>query len=393
MGQQTNTNTVKDDNSEAVSIAVTVKNTSSAASTIEPKKGPIDAAVTHSKHNATAVEAPPTPATVKAVKPSGTITKPPLSGAHKPKKPVMDIARPSPRTAKPHTPEKAQTLSRTAVKKPAKPATVSKTVTKAKHIPVITAGTSARPVDATRLAEAQKVPQSQLITHFTPTVVPQANHPHAVKPKPSARPAVDIAPHVSAPLMPQPVAQPTNIFEHALQQATAHEAPLLSKKALKTRKQHKSARGLKVATGMLVVLAIGGFVAYQNMTAVTLKLASRKAGFVASLPRDVPSGYSRGDLKYEAGLVAVSFQSNSDKRNYAVTEKLSNWDSQTLRENFVTTTANNSFQTIEAAGQTIYLFGTSTKTATWVSGGVWYQVDSAGSLSDHQLIELATSMR
>jgi hypothetical protein len=391
VGTETNTSIIKDDDSEPVAITVSVKNAAAtAAKTTKPKKGPVDGVVAPTK---AAVEVK-TSATASSVTPvKATNVAPVAANALKPKKPVMDIARPSPRSAKPHTQEKAQTLSRTAVKKPAKPATVSKAISKPKHVPVVPVTAPARPVDSVRLADAQKVPQSQLITHFTPTVVPRANHPHAVKSDVSPRPVLDIASHASAPLPPQPVSQPTNIFEHALQQATAHEAPVLSKKSLKTKKQRKSTVHIRIATGMLVLLAVGSFVAYQNMTAVTLKLASHKAGFIASLPRDVPSGFSRGALKYEAGLVAINFQSNSDNRSYAVTEKLSNWDSQTLRENFVTANANNSYQTVEAAGQTIYLFGTTSKTATWVSGGVWYQVDSAGSLSDHQLIELATSMR
>jgi len=47
-------------------------------------------------------------------------------------------------------------------------------------------------------------------------------------------------------------------------------------------------------------------------------------------------------------------------------------------------------QTVQASGLTIYLYND--HSATWVNGGIWYVVQSDGSLNDRQLIDLATSL-
>jgi hypothetical protein len=72
-----------------------------------------------------------------------------------------------------------------------------------------------------------------------------------------------------------------------------------------------------------------------------------------------------------------------------LTEKTSAWNSATLRDNFVASNAK-TYQTVETGGRTIYLYGQNQ--ASWVNGGIWYQVQSNGALSNHQLVELATSL-
>lgn len=137
--------------------------------------------------------------------------------------------------------------------------------------------------------------------------------------------------------------------------------------------------------GVALFIAVG----FQNVTTVKLQFASAKAGFAVSLPDQRPAGYRLSNLAYSNGHAAIHFESNTDERRYSITEKVSNWNSQTLRENFLATQAKE-YEPIEIAGQTIFLYDQSN--ATWVSGGVWYQVESNGSLSSRQLLDLATSM-
>ncbi|HXR49659.1 MAG TPA: hypothetical protein VN778_01380, partial [Verrucomicrobiae bacterium] len=128
---------------------------------------------------------------------------------------------------------------------------------------------------------------------------------------------------------------------------------------------------------------------YANLTSIQLQVASSKAGFTANLPSYQPIGYSFAHLNYSPGNVAMQFQSNSDSRAYAISEKLSAWDSQTLRSDFVAGIGQD-YQTVQTAGHTLYVYGKNN--ATWVNSGIWYQIKSDGALSVHQLVELASSM-
>jgi len=122
-----------------------------------------------------------------------------------------------------------------------------------------------------------------------------------------------------------------------------------------------------------------------------MHVASARAGVHASLPSYQPAGFSfTGPIKYKPGQITISFKSNSDnQRNFSITQSASSWDSQTLLENYVTPTGQ-PYQTDEVSGKTIYIYGTSN--ATWVDGGIWYNVQGNSSLNSAQLLRLADSI-
>lgn len=118
-------------------------------------------------------------------------------------------------------------------------------------------------------------------------------------------------------------------------------------------------------------------------------MASAKAGFSASLPQYRPAGYNMSQLDYGDGVIAAQFRDKDNGSRYTITQKPSSWDSATLRDSFVAP-ADARYRTVEAAGRTVYFYGE--HNATWINGGVWYQVQTDGSLSDSQMVELATSL-
>jgi hypothetical protein len=122
---------------------------------------------------------------------------------------------------------------------------------------------------------------------------------------------------------------------------------------------------------------------------LSLKVASYRAGLHAKLPAQSPSGFNFGYLDYKPGNVTANFTSPADGRQFNITQKSSDWDSQALLSNFVSS-ANSAYKTYQRAGRTVYLLGNNT--ATWVDSGIWYTVDGNSSLSSSQLLELATSM-
>ena len=146
---------------------------------------------------------------------------------------------------------------------------------------------------------------------------------------------------------------------------------------------------LTLCAGLTASLVIVGFVGYLNMPNIEVQLASGKAGFSAQLPGYKPLGYAKqGRVQGESGKVSISFRSGANQ--YTLTQRASTWDSQTLLDNYVVA-ASKTYQTVESKGRTIYIFNDN-NTASWVNGGVRYDVTGNASLSKDDIVALATSM-
>lgn len=139
----------------------------------------------------------------------------------------------------------------------------------------------------------------------------------------------------------------------------------------------------------LFILLVGGFLVYQNFNKIGVALASSKAGFHVVLPKYNPGGYGLASISSASGEVQTSYHSNSDSRNYTLSEKTTNWDSTDLLNDYVDNVAGLNYQIVNNGGKVIYIYGN--KNATWINNGIWYIVTSNNSLSNQQLIELATT--
>lgn len=304
-------------------------------------------------------------------------------------KPVMDIVRaPARHLPKRHT-QPGQTLMRRSLVKPspslkrttkvlaANPKQAATTIANVKP------KTSAAVVDVKKEKHASRISQSAKIQRFNNQAVSGSpRHAGSIMKNESVYTKTSFAEALAA--RPAP-----DLFERALASAKSHEqsTPAHVRKSLK--RGSKSKRFTNIAAGSLAVLLIAGFVGYQNLPAMKVRYASQQAGFQAQLPEYRPSGFSIGKLSYQTGLVSVNFTSNSDSRAFAITQQPSAWDSQTLRENYVIG-KDTAYRTAMAAGQTVYVYGKNN--ATWVSGGIWYQLQTEGSLTERQLTQIASSM-
>ena len=186
---------------------------------------------------------------------------------------------------------------------------------------------------------------------------------------------------------------PLSPFDMALSKATSHEQPAPSKLTFRERaskKLHVSPRALSASLGVFLVLVIGGFFAKQHLSTLAVQLAATRAGVEARLPGYEPSGFAlSGPVEYSAGQIALFYQSNSDDRSFKITQKNSDWNSQALLENFVEPN-DKPFQTVQDKGKTIYIYDGDN--ATWVSGGVWFQVEGESSLNTDQLLRIASGL-
>jgi hypothetical protein len=256
-------------------------------------------------------------------------------------------------------------------------------------------------VDPDRLARAKRIAKSRLIRRFAPlqsqSFVPMSS-PIQLSAATVAAPSVSTiatpARSTAAPQHYNPNGS-MDIFQKALVHATSHEQPAVHPKKVAKKNKHatrKSRIGHRVLNTTAIALAIvlvAGFIGYQNKANIAMHVASARAGFHASLPGYKPSGFAIGNFTYSTGVVAVNFHSNSDNRNFTVTQKASNWNSETLLDNYVATTADQ-YQALQSGGRTIYMYGGNN--ATWVDNGVWYQVTDDGALSTNQVLQLAQSM-
>lgn len=180
-----------------------------------------------------------------------------------------------------------------------------------------------------------------------------------------------------------------DIFEQAIAYAKSHEQP--SPKAAGHQKAKRSHRRQKKIAGVFasiaMLAALSGFIFWQNRADIELQLASARSGVPASMPAYKPTGYAVKGMTYSPGTVTIGFRSSANSFN--VVQKTSNWDSETLLQNYVATSGQ-AYNAYSAAGRTVYVYGNDN--ATWVNGGIWYQINDQGQLSKDQLVNLATSM-
>jgi tRNA(Leu) C34 or U34 (ribose-2'-O)-methylase TrmL len=315
--------------------------------------------------------------------------RPPLQSVVK--KPVMDIARPV-HSIKHHTPQASQTLMRRSVQKPNETHLHLKAQTSTDQLTLqpkhaVQPKLSHQVIDPKRQKRALHTDKSQLVSRFSAVASFSANTPHAVALSQTVAQhslenrATQVAADGSQPSL--------DMFQQALAKATTHQQPFFTPLKKSRSRRALGSRAVSLASAALAVVLLAGFVTYQNIPNIKLHLASSRVGFAASMPSYRPAGFAVGKLNYDVGNIAISYHSNSDDRTYTLTEKASNWDSQTLHDVYVVTSAGQAYQTVQASGRTIYLFG---HNATWVNNGIWYEIQNNGNLSSKQLVNLASSL-
>ncbi|MEK7153321.1 MAG: DUF4367 domain-containing protein, partial [Patescibacteria group bacterium] len=176
-----------------------------------------------------------------------------------------------------------------------------------------------------------------------------------------------------------------DIFEAALAHANSHQEPLQRNNG---RRAVRKRRFASATAGIAAFLVIGGFIAYLNMPAIELRVASMQAGFHAQMPNYRPTGYALdGGVKSSEGRVEMTFRSGDS--SYKVTQEVSDWNSATLLDQN-TEQHGAPDKTVQSKGRIIYIYDNST--ATWVNSGVHYEINGNQALNPDELVSLATSM-
>ncbi|HUB93536.1 MAG TPA: hypothetical protein VMB52_03460 [Verrucomicrobiae bacterium] len=254
---------------------------------------------------------------------------------------------------------------------------------------------SAVNVDTDRLARAQTITTSPLVTHHAntgrggvsptfvsvtvqPTPAPystttsvqtQPSRPGSVSQKPTRTPKLET--------------DPLDIFEHAL----ANANNFVDVREHRAHYRHKAHIHIaSMAMGTLALLIIAGFVTFQNTPSLQLKLASLKAGVSASVPDLtttglVYNGVRAGDGRLTLGLKGLGgvFQLTQEDTDLSDTDMIGIIGS---------TDASGApmYTALQAGTVTVYRFNNTG--ATWVNGGKWYTLSGTAALSDSQVKDL-----
>lgn len=279
----------------------------------------------------------------------------------------------------PHKAEKSKTLMRTAVKKPdfTPSARVPKSIPRAKP--------SASAIAAHTPIKPRAVHKSALIRRFS-DMMPSSMAPALAPEKaPQTTRLQAIATATAA---------TTNPLAAGLANADSHNQP----KAKRARSHSRLAKRLRISpralsAGSLVLagLLVGGFFAYQNIPNLSMRLASARAGLHGTLPSYQPAGFGLKDgITYKPGQIEISYKSNSDDRNFKITQNTSSWNSETLLENYDALKNGTPPLAVPTKGKTVYIYNGGN--ATWVDGGVWYRIEGDSKLNSDQLLNVANSM-
>jgi len=179
-----------------------------------------------------------------------------------------------------------------------------------------------------------------------------------------------------------------NIIDRGMQKATSHDQTV----SVIAKNKHKSKRStiktFNITVGCLAILLILGFVIQKNIPDIDVRIASAKSGVHAEIPGYIPSGFKfAGPVKYGQGTVTVVFASGN--KSFRITQQNSSWDSVSLRDSYVST-VDPHYTVVEAGGRIVYLYDQAD--ATWVNGGIWYQITDNANFSTASLLRIVTSL-
>lgn len=228
-------------------------------------------------------------------------------------------------------------------------------------------------------ARAAQQPQTARITTRRK---PATSHHHAtriIKPNhlPATRHAVTLAPKPAAILKNEAITE-------ALQRATTlPKAPRRTKKP-----KSRMGRWLQIASVGLAIMLIGGYFTYLGMPNISTRIAAIQSGINAKYPGYRPSGYAlSGPITFKSGEVRMKFAYADGGQSYTITQQKSSLNSAALKETL--TADGGDVQTTTAGGLTIY---STDRTASWINGGILYQITLSGALSSEQVTKIATSL-
>lgn len=288
-------------------------------------------------------------------------------------------------------PQKSKTLLRSIVRKPSTKAAYIHSISGIKKPSIQTSHlrTPIPPSNSRRDPNiVTKSPHiSKFATKISHPVKPTLSHKLTIKAHPtSTKPVTSHTP----PLTKINISSNDKVtkydLNHAISVATSHT----QKRQKINIKPRVNPKFFIISAGILVIAGLAGYFSYNRVPQLSLQVATSKAGFSGHLPNNAPSGFSlKNPIESTKGSITLNYISNSDARKFAISQKPSNWSSESLLSNVFKQSKLN-YQTYQDKGLTIYVY--EGNNATWVNNGVWYTITGQNALSSQQLLAIAGSM-
>jgi hypothetical protein len=156
--------------------------------------------------------------------------------------------------------------------------------------------------------------------------------------------------------------------------------------ALAAARPSTAGTALKVGSAVAAIILMGGVIWTQNAPKLAFHSAAAQAGIDATMPTYIPSSYRQaGPVAVGPGQISLNFVTPGSDQPLQITQRRSSWDSDTLRENYISKQSDN-FLTVPGQGLTIYLYNGQ---ASWINHGVWYNMLGTAGLSQDQILKIA----
>ena len=293
------------------------------------------------------------------------------SAAHSPRKATMNDITVSRR----HKLQKSQTLMRKTVTKPIQ-----------NHHVTVTAHQSVNP---SRNDRALLTPTHPAVSKFKSTATQKSSSP-TVTHLPVAHPVQN--PQLTAPI---PNTAPKLTAESFISQQLSKDIAAQDLQKSSTKKDRlgflRSKKAVSLSASALAVLALAGFITWQNMPSISVAVAGKKSGLSVHVPKGVPSNFALSrEVIYSKGEVTFAYKSRVDDRHFTITTQNSqDMTSQSLESAIALNTKGN-YQTYQADGITLFITGPGV--ADWIDGGQRFNVSGESGLSSEQLATIASSL-
>jgi|AntRauTorckE6833_2_1112554.scaffolds.fasta_scaffold03398_2 hypothetical protein len=284
-------------------------------------------------------------------------------------------------------PRKSQTLMRNSVAKPNTNAT-SKTQDN-QPTPELQKKSL---TNLSRLERASKAIKSASVQKFSPNNNQASNHQPPTNTK-NDQATTSQAPNSGPQQQHGSPSQPRSLADQAVDNATSHEQtfdePSQSRMSRLWDKLVNAPTAVRYSLASLLMVGGLATIGYMSLPYLSVQIASSQSDIAASLPEYKPSGFQLNkDVEYSPNHIALQYDSVSDNRTFRINKEKTDWTSESLRHSFVETKG--LYQAVPSNGKTIYIYNESN--ATWVDGGVWYNIEGSSSLNSDQLLRLANSL-
>lgn len=179
------------------------------------------------------------------------------------------------------------------------------------------------------------------------------------------------------------------LLDEALLKADAHKQ-MMKKGRPGSLAFRRFPRWVVIALTVLVLSIAAAILIWENLPAVAVKVAAARAHVKASMPAYTPSGYSFANpINYKPGSVTLHYIDKvGSSSGFLLTQKTSNWDSQSLANSLPKDAP---VQTFETDGTSVYMYGQA-QNATWVNHGVLYNLQNKSNLTSDQVMKIVDSL-